>query len=110
MAFAAAAFALLVTLTPPQFSGSHRSSANITLPAVPSSPAFPASWARWEWQAVTHATSADHAVFSAILPALFVGLLAPLVLLLVSTARAFPLPATPKLASLFQRPPPAQTL
>lgn len=110
LAFAAVALALLVTLAAPQGSGSYRTTASISLPSSSSASTYIGNWTRWEWPAVTHATSTDHASFAAILPVLFVGLLAPLVFLLVSAAKALQAPDKPVLASLFQRPPPLQTL
>lgn len=110
LAFAAVACALVLALAPPQTAGWHRASPGIILSSVSTSPSLALNWTRWERPAITQATSADHAAFTAILPVLFVGLLAPLVLLLVSSAQSLPLPAAPRLASLFQRPPPAQTL
>jgi hypothetical protein len=108
LAFAAAAFALLLALVAPERPGSHRAQAGITLSPGPSSLSFSARLTSWEWS--THGTGADYIAWSAILPVFFVGLLAPLVLLFVSAARAEPHPAAPGLTSLFQRPPPAQTL
>jgi hypothetical protein len=108
LAFAATAFALLVMLIPQERSASARASAFITLSPAPTCNSLAARWARWEWPAVTHATSTDCVAFSAILPVLFVGLMAPLALAYIGKAGAGLPPAAPFLATLFQRPPPAQ--
>jgi len=110
MAFAAAAFAFLVMLIPPQGNGSSRAGAAVTLSPVSSSASLAARWSSWERPVLTHATGADFLAFSAILPVLFLGLLPALVLFFVSAARAQRSFAAPSLNSLFQRPPPAQTL
>ncbi len=110
LAFAAVAFALLVTQVPNERLGSARASAGIALAPASLSPAFAARWTRWEWPAVTHRTGADCVAWAAILPVLFVGLAAPPTLIRVSPASAGLHPAVPGLVPLFQRPPPAQTL
>lgn len=110
LAFAAVALALLVTMVPQERPGSLRASACITLSPASVSSSSSARWVSWDWPALTHATSADHGALMAILPVLFVGLLAPLVLLFVIATRTpRPLPVS-GLASLYQRPPPVQTL
>ena len=110
LAFAAVAFAMLVMLVPNNHSGSARSSAyNNLLPA--STPvSVTARLTSWEWANLTHGSSRDRALWSAILPVLFIGLMAPLALLFVSAASAGLSASAPRLFSLFQRPPPAQTL
>ncbi len=110
LAFAAVAFALLLVVAQPQGTGSHRASAGITLTSASFSPSLAVRWTQWEWPAATHAASTNHALWAAILPVLFVGLLAPLQLLMVSANRAGRPSAAPSLPCLFQRPPPAQTL
>jgi hypothetical protein len=108
LAFAAAAFSLLVMLAPQQRAGSSRVSNGIALSPASASSSLAVRWTRWEWPAVvTHATSMDYGVWTAILPVLFIGLMAPLELagtrLVLAGARS-PLP--PALPCSFQRPPP----
>jgi len=110
LAFAAVAIALLVTLASQHRSGSAGSSTRITLSPVSASSSLAVRWTRWEWRAATHATSADYGVWTAILPVLFIGLMASLAFVFISTASTTRHASVPDFNSLFQRPPPAQTL
>lgn len=107
LAFAATAFALLVMMVSNERLSSARASACVALAPAPGSPAFAGRWTRWEWPEVTHRTGADCVAWSAILPVLFVGLLAPLALVYVSLAAAGAPSAAHHFPSLFQRPPPS---
>lgn len=63
-------------------------------------------WAARKTGAATHSRNAG--VWQAMLPVLFIGLVAPLSLVAYkSTTSTFQIPASPALPSAFQRPPPA---
>lgn len=110
MAFAAVAFAVLVALVPNQRPGFHRSSSGIVISSASVSSSLAARWTCLDWPAATHATSADYGVLTAILPVLFVGMMASLVFLF-AIASTTGLPASaPSSNSLFQRPPPPRAL
>lgn len=110
LAFAALAVALLVTLVPTDRPNSSRPSASITSSPASASSALSVRLISRHWSAVRHRTGADCVAWAAILPVQFVGLMAPLALPYASPASALLAPASPRLPSLFQRPPPAQTL
>lgn len=107
LAFAAAAFALLVTLIPQQDRIAARAAASMTMSAGSATHSSSGRWTSWEWPALSHATGADYVSWTAILPVLFVGLMAPLTLvcarLVFADSRR---PLAPALPSKFQRPPP----
>ncbi|HWE86617.1 MAG TPA: hypothetical protein VG267_16865 [Terracidiphilus sp.] len=106
-AFAAAAFALLLVLIPQRESGSARLSARTAQSPASISPSFSARWSSWERPVRTRAANAGHGLWMAMLPVLFVGLVAPLELKRTRLALcASRRPSVPYLPSAFQRPPP----
>jgi hypothetical protein len=107
LALAATAVAMLLVLVPQRGSGAARTSASFVLPRASAPPSFSGRWTPPEWAALKHGTGADYVTWTAILPVLFVGLLAPLELMRTRLIRRDArTPAAPFLPSAFQRPPP----